>query len=56
MRNENNTETKERKTESAADSDIAIFVVGVAIVSFALGFCVASALAAAQIASMLAAQ
>ncbi len=62
MRNKNNTETNRRKTEIAPDEDTLILVISAAIVSFALGFAVASAFAAgyytasAQIAAMMAAQ
>jgi hypothetical protein len=56
MSNKNNIETNENQNETALDENTLIFVVGTAIVSFAIGFCIASALAAAQIAAMLATQ
>jgi hypothetical protein len=54
MRNKNNTNDPQTKNETALNEDTLIFVISAAIVSFALGFGVASALAAAKIAAMLA--
>jgi hypothetical protein len=50
MRNKNNTESNRRAT--AADTNILIVVIG--LIMFAAGFCLASMLAAAQVALMLA--
>ncbi len=56
MRNKNNIDANRHKTETAPDEDTLILVISAAIVSFAIGFAVASMLAAVQVASMLAAQ
>jgi hypothetical protein len=54
MRNKNNIETNENQNETTLSEDTLIFIISTAIVSFTLGFAVASALASAQIAAMLA--
>jgi hypothetical protein len=54
MSNKNNIETNQNQNENTLSEDTLIFVVGTAIVAFALGFAVASALAAVQVAAMLA--
>ncbi len=54
MRKNNNMSDHQNQNEIAPDEDTLIFVVGTAIVAFTVGFAVASALAAVQVASMLA--
>ncbi len=52
MRNKNNTETNERKTENAANIELAVTLFVIIVTAFAAGYFAASA----QISAMLAAQ
>jgi hypothetical protein len=52
MRKNNNT--NQNQDETALNEDTLIFVVGTAIVAFTVGFAVASALAAVQVAATIA--